>query len=169
MVEHEGGFMVSGISETSHPFGSIYRTSVIKNGRTVYKVVDSKGNNAGKFSIPVEDCDTFEKAYNDMMTTAPKIQQYVRDNSSPLDIKQRKNIFKLTVGSGGFLGAVIPIYLLRNSPSPTKQILGAVAGIVGGLSLGFGTAMYVNTPPGAFKFEKATHTISNLDIQSVPD
>ena len=161
--------MVSGISENSHPYGNIYRTSIVKNGRTVYRVVDSQGNDAGKFSIPNEERDTFEKAYNDMMTTAPKIKAYVSNNSSPEDIKQRKNIFKGVVSAGGFLGAIIPLYLLRNSPSATKQILGAVAGIVGGLTLGFGTAMYVNTPPGAFKFESATHTISNIDIKPVED
>ena len=110
--------------------------------------------------------DQFEAAYKDVMESAPKIQKFVRENSSEEDIKKRRNLSRLIVGTGGVIGAAIPIALSKKL-SRVKTILATVAGIIVGVSAGFVASLAATTPPGTYKFAKATRTFSKLDIQPV--
>ncbi len=159
--------MVNAVSRTN-PYGNIQRLSQGSDGRVVYRVIDSEGKEAGKMSIAKEDVDTFEKSYIDIMSTAPKIHDYVEKNSKPEDLKRRKNLSRLAIGACGCIGAAAPLLLMRNAGT-TKKILSSVAGIVAGLLTGFGISLSITTPPGAFKFAKATRNLSKIDIQPVED
>ena len=152
-----------------NPYGSIQRTGYLPNGRVLYHVIDSEGNPAGKLTIPKDEVDTFETSYKEILATAPKIQAYVKANSSEASIKKRRNMARAIIAASGVIGAAIPIAILRKSTSMTKKILGAVAGIVVGLSTGFVASLGVTTPPGSLDFAKATRNLSKLDIQPVLD
>ena len=152
-----------------NPYGSIQRYAELPNGRILYGVIDSDGNKAGKLTIPKEEADVFEASYKEILETAPKIQAYVKANSSEESIKKRRNMARGIVGLSGVIGATIPLVILRKSTSVTKKILGTVAGIVVGLSAGFISSLGVTTPPGSLEFAKATRNLSKLDIQPVLD
>lgn len=163
--------MVSELSVSLRPssYGNVLRTGRLPNGRVMYSVIDSEGNHAGKLSVPLEQVDTFETSYKEILDTAPKIQAYVKANSSQESIAKRKNMARGIVAASGVAGFAIPMVILRKSSSITKKILGAVAGIVTGLSAGFIASLSVTTPPGSFTFARATRTLSTLDIQPVLD
>ena len=158
--------MVESVKFGQNPYGNIQRAGTSVNGRTVYRVVDSEGREAGKLSIPAQDTDKFEKAYIDIMETAPKIQKYALENSSEKDIKRRRTLSRVIVAAGGIIGAAVPVALTRKS-STLKQILSTVIGIVAGLSGGFAASVAATTPPGTLKFAKASRTLSKIDIQPV--
>lgn len=149
----------------SGPYGNIYRYGYMPNGRVIYGVVDSDGQSAGKLSVPNNEAKTFEKAYNDILDSASKIQKYTLENSSPEDKQKRKWTSRGTVTLGGILGAGTAILLARNSTSMTNKILSLVAGIVTGLSLGFISSLIVTSPPETFRFVKAMRQVSKLDIK----
>ena len=157
---------ITGFKQNS--YGNIQRMGSTENGRAIYRVIDSDGNEAGRLSIAGTDTDKFESAYRDIMDAAPKIQKYVTENSSEADIKKRRNISRAIVGAGGFIGAAIPIALTRKA-STLKQILATVTGVVAGLSAGFATSLAVTTPPGTYKFAKASRTFAKLDIQPISE
>ena len=163
--------MVSSLSVNLKPssYGNVLRAGSLPNGRVIYNVIDSEGKQAGRLSLPVEEVDTFETSYKQILDTAPKIQAYVKANSSQESIDKRRRMARGIVASGGIVGFAIPMIILRKSSSVTKKILGAVAGIVTGLSAGFVASLGVTTPPGSFKFARATRTLSTLDIQPVLD
>ena len=147
-------------------YGNIQRLGTTANNRTVYRVIDSQGEESGKLSIPEVQADKFEKAYKDIITTAPKIQEYVLENSTEKDIKHRRNLSRFIVTTGGVIGATVPIALTKKA-SKVKAILSTVAGIIIGLSAGYAASLAVTMPPGTLKFAKATRTFSKLDIQPV--
>lgn len=62
----------SGFKQNS--YGNIQKIGMTPNGRTVYRVIDSNGEETGKLSVPQTESDKFESAYKDIMDTAPKIQ-----------------------------------------------------------------------------------------------
>ena len=103
------------------------------------------------------------------MDTAPKIQAFVKANSSEEALSRRRNLGRGIVAGCGIVGAGIPLFLLRKSTSITKKILGTVAGIVTGLSAGFVASLGVTTPPGSIEFARATRNLSRIDIQPVLD
>ena len=148
-------------------YGNIQRIGT-QNGRAVYRVIDSDGTETGKLSVPQEETDKFESAYKDVMDAAPKIQKFVMENSSDEDIKKRRNKSRLIVGAGGLLGAALPIALIKNL-STTKRVLSTVGGIIAGISAGFAASLAATTPPGTYKFAKATRTFAKLDIQPVEE
>ena len=159
--------MVNGITGfKQNSYGNIQRMGSTENGRAIYRVIDSDGNEAGRLSVAGTDTDKFESAYRDIMDAAPKIQKYVTENSSEADIKKRRNISRAIVGAGGFIGAALPIALTRKASTP-KQILATVTCVVAGLSAGFATSLAVTTPPGTYKFAKASRTFAKLDIQPI--
>ena len=159
--------MVQGIfgNTNQNSYGDIRRSGHIAGGRTVYTVIDSNGRDAGKLSVPQNQTDTFEKAYKDIIQTAPKIQQYAREHSSEQDRQNRLTNLRVILAAGGVIGAAVPLAILRNSTSVTKQVLSSVAGIVVGISSAFGVSMFANSPPGTVKFACATHKLSKIDIQ----
>ena len=163
--------MVNELSGNLRPnsYGNILRAGNLPNGRVMYNVIDSEGNPAGKLSLPADQIDTFEASYKEILKTAPKIQAYVKANSSQESINKRRNMGRSIVAASGIVGATVPLLILRKSTSITKKILGAVAGIVAGLSAGFVASLGVTTPPGSLEFARATRTLSTLDIQPVLD
>ena len=74
--------MVQNISAQSSTFGGINKIGVDTNGRIIYQVVDSSGQEAGKMTIAPQDADTFEKSYNDIMNqyTIQKMNSAYREN-----------------------------------------------------------------------------------------
>ena len=163
--------MVNGINMSiggfkQNSYGNIQRVGASENGRVLYRVIDSNGQEAGKLTVAGKDSDKFEQSYKDIMEAAPKIQKFVTENSSEEDIKKRRMTSRLITGGGALAGLIIPIALTRKA-STLKQILSTVAGLVAGLSAGFATSLAVTTPPGTYKFAKASRTISKLDIQPV--
>ena len=159
--------MVNGITGfKQNSYGNIQKIGSTEHGRAIYRVIDSDGKEAGRLSVAGTDTDKFESAYRDIMDAAPKIQKYVTENSSEADIKKRRNLSRAIVGVGGFLGAAIPIALTRKA-STLKQIIATVTGVVAGLSAGFATSLSVTTPPGTYKFAKASRTFAKLDIQPI--
>ncbi len=155
---------VGGFKQNS--YGNIQRIGASENGRVLYRVIDSNGQEAGKLTVAGKDTDKFEQSYRDIMEAAPKIQKFVTENSSEEDIKKRRMTSRLITGGGALAGLVVPIALTRKA-STLKQILSTVAGLVVGLSAGFAASLAVTTPPGTYKFAKASRTISKLDIQPV--
>ncbi len=147
-------------------YGNIQRIGTTPNGRAIYRVIDSQGEESGKLSVPQNQVDKFESAYRDVMDTAPQIQKFVLENSSEQDIKKRRNKSRAIVATGGIIGAAVPIALTKNV-SRVKSILATVAGIIVGISAGFAASLAATTPPGTYKFAKATRTFSKLDIQPV--
>ncbi|MBR6126840.1 hypothetical protein IKQ21_04060 [bacterium] len=158
--------MVSAIGNNS--YGNIQRIGVSSDNRVVYRVIDSEGKDAGKMSVAQEDVDKFEKSYIDIMSTAPKIKEYVAKNSSPEDLQRRRLMSGLCVGTGGLLGAVIPSFFTKGK-GVTKKVVSSVAGLVIGLAAGFATSLSVSTPPGAFKFARAARNLSKVDLKPFSD
>lgn len=159
--------MVNGITGfKQNSYGNIQKIGSTEHGRAIYRVIDSDGKEAGRLSVAGTDTDKFESAYRDIMDAAPKIQKYVTENSSEADIKKRRNLSRAIVGAGGLIGAAVPIALTRKA-STLIQILATVAGVVVGLSAGFATSLSVTTPPGTYKFAKASRTFAKLDIQPI--
>ena len=153
---------ISGIKQNS--YGSIQHIGTAKNGRELYCVINSEGEESGQLTVPKAQKDTFEKAYNDILETAPKIQKYAKEHSSPTDIQKRKNYTRAVTVAGGVLGAAIPLFFARKASS-VVQILSMVVGIFVGLGAGFVTGFVNSLPPGTLKFEKASIILSRLDIQ----
>ena len=145
----------SGFKQNS--YGNIQKIGMTPNGRTVYRVIDSNGEETGKLSVPQTESDKFESAYKDIMDTAPKIQKFVIENSSEEDIKKRRTLSRVIVGTGGIIGATIPIACIKNL-STAKRVLSTVAGIIAGISAGFAASLAATTPPGTYKFAKANRT-----------
>ena len=159
--------MVNGITGfKQNSYGNIQKIGSTEHGRAIYRVIDSDGKEAGRLSVAGTDTDKFESAYRDIMDAAPKIQKYVTENSSEADIKKRRNLSRAIVGAGGLIGVAVTIALTRKA-STLKQILATVAGVVAGLSAGFVTSLSVTTPPGTYKFAKASRTFAKLDIQPI--
>ena len=161
--------MVNNLSVNLKPssYGNILRAGNLPNGRVLYNVIDSEGNKAGKLTVPLEQVDTFEESYKQILDSAPKIQAFVKANSSEEAISRRRNFGRGIVVACGIAGASIPVILLRKSTSVTKKILGVVAGIVSGLSVGFIASLGATTPPGSMDFARASRTLAKLDIQPV--
>ena len=159
--------MVNGVSNVSlqhNPYGSIRKIGSNGNGRVLYNVFDSNGKAAGKLSVPNSEIDSFENAYNDIMDSAPKIKKYVSENSSVDDVRRRKAKSQAIVTLGGVTGACIPLFFTSNK-SAIKKILAMGAGIFVGLASGFAAAFVSSLPPGTWKFERASNTLSKLDIK----
>ena len=69
--------MVSNVNYSPNSYGNLQKIGQMQNGRTVYRIIDSQGVEAGKITLPSEDSDKFETAYKDIMETAPKIQDKI--------------------------------------------------------------------------------------------
>ena len=145
-------------------YGNIQRIGTTKDNRAIYQVIDSNNQMAGHLTVPVSQIDMFEKAYSDIMETAPKIQDFALKNSSEQDIKKRRTTSRLLTAAGGIIGVAIPASL-SNGLSTTKKVLSIVTGVIAGLSLGFISSLAITTPPGTIKFAKASRNISKVDIK----
>ena len=157
------------VSIRNNSYGNVQRIRELPNGRVLYGVVDAEGKNAGHITVPIEQADTFESSYQEILETAPKIEAYISANSSEENIAKRRNIARGIVAASGLIGAGVPLLVLRKSTSVTKKILGAVTGVVVGLAAGFVASLGVTTPPGAIEYSKATRELAKLDIKPVFD
>ena len=154
--------MVNEVS-SMNSYGNIQRVG-IRSNRVIYRVIDSKGKEAGMMTVDKKDADTFEKSYIDIMSTAPKIQKYVSEHSSPEELQRRRTMSRVCIGAGTVIGAILPPILMKKA-SVTKKILSSIGGIVLGLTAGFAASLSISTPPGALKFARASRTLSKIDIQ----
>ena len=147
-----------------NPFGQIQRAGMMPNGRAVYRVVDGQGQEAGRISIPQQNIGQFEQAYRDIMETAPKLQKYQIEMSNPDNVKKKK-ITMMSISAfltlvGGSLG-----YYFTKNKTTWKKALGTTGGIVAGIAAGIGTSITMAMPSGIKKFQKATETMSKIDVQ----
>lgn len=160
--------MVQNINmQNTNAYGSIDKIGKTNNGRVVYQITDSNGNIAGKMSIPEKDCDTFEKSYNSIIESAPKLQAYAQ-TTTPEDMKKKQKRIGWTIGIGSGIGGFIGIYLSRNMKT-WKQILTTLAGTVAGFLTSSYVAGKTMTPPGARELSQATNALSKIDIQPVTE
>lgn len=157
-------------SAGSNSMGTITRIGNCDGGRCIYEIKNGEGKVAGKMSVAQQDCDKFEKAYNDLKEAAPKLQQYV-ENTTPEKMAKKQKQAKWIVGGTALLGGLIPAFACKGAGwlGALKKIGCTVLGTAAGLFAGSFIASKTTTPPGAAQISKATQTISKLDIQPVKE
>ena len=151
----------------NNSMGSISKIRTTESGRIIYQVTDANGKESAKLSVNANDCDRFEKAYNDITTSAPKLQKYMQ-NTTEKKLKRLKKISRWIIGLGTGIGAAIPIFTTAKL-STFKQVLCTIGGTIAGFVSGAGISSLTTTPPGALKLSKATRELQKLDIQPVLD
>ena len=158
--------MVQSINNTQS-FGLINKIGTSPDGRVVYQVVDISGREAGKMSVAPQDCDKFEKSYQEIVKAAPKLQQFALEHNSPQEMAKRQKTAKRLVGGGALLGFLLPIpFTAKFKKHPViKQMLVSTAGLIAGLFTGSKLATAFVAPPGSAQLNKASKTLSKLDIQ----
>lgn len=148
-------------------YGSIEKVGVTPEGRAVYKLVDADGSVAGGLTIPQQQCDTFERSYNMMISAAPKLENYMKTHSEE-DIKKQQKRGKWIIGGSALAGGLVPaLFSYKLTGNKFLQILMTVGGTLAGFFAGRGVGIKVMTPPGAEEMAKASKMISKLDIQPV--
>lgn len=157
--------MVQNISNVqSNNYGSMKKVGTTENGRCIYQVIDEKGKEAGKLSVAAKDCDVFEKSYKDIMESAPKLQKYALENSSPEKMEKKRKNSKKIIGFSTLAGFALPAILIRKG-STLKKVLLTIGGTLAGLAGGFMASLAYTTPPGAKQFAQATKNLEKLDVQ----
>lgn len=150
-------------------YGTINKVGTTADGRVIYQVNDPTGRVAGRLSVPLKDCDTFEHSYKQVIDAAPKLQAYM-NKMTPEKMKKKQKTVKWIVGILGGLGAGIPIYLTRNIVGKghiLKQTAAALGGAIVGLGTGIFAAKKILTPPGAKEIAVAQKNLENIDIRPV--
>lgn len=164
--------MVQNISnQTQNGYGSVNRIGMTNNGRVVYQVTDATGQASGKVSVAMNDSDKFERSYNAMLNSAPKLQQYAQ-KTSPAQMEKKQKMAKWFVGGGALLGGIWPALKVKGGGGVLGFLKVAGVTLLGtgaGAMLGMFAASKLVTPPGAKEFAAATQTISKLDIQPVQE
>ena len=150
-------------------YGTINKVGTTGDGRVIYQVNDPTGRVAGRLSVPVKDCDSFEYSYKQVINAAPKLQEYM-NKMTPEKMKKKQKRASWTVGILGALGAGIPIYLTRNLTGGWK-LLKQTGAALGGAIVGLGTGIFVAkkalTPPGAKEIAEAQKNLEKIDIRPV--
>lgn len=152
--------MAQSINNQQSPFGTINKIGVTENGRAIYQLNDAEGIVAGKLTIPQEQCDIFEKSYQDIIKTAPKMQKFAQ-TMTPEKLQKRKKIANWTLGLSTLTGFLVPAICIRGNHQFIKTALGTITG----LAVGIVASMKLQTPPGAMKFSKATQNLTKIDAQ----
>ena len=150
-------------------YGVINKVGTTADGRVVYQVNDPTGKVAGRLSVPLKDCDTFEHSYKQVIDAAPKLQTYM-NKMTPEKMKKKQKTAKWTIGILGAIGAGVPAYLTRNlvgKGQVLKQVLASLGGAVVGLGSGIFVAKKMLTPPGAKEIAAAQKNLENIDIRPV--
>lgn len=156
--------MVQNASMSQSQFGTIARVGMTQDGRAVYQVVSPDGKSGMNVSIPNQDCDRFERAYNDLTEAAPKLQAYMETHSTPEAAKKVRSRTAWTIG--GVTGAAfIGTSLLTRKWKPVWKWLTTIAGGIAGFIGGAVVAAKMSTPPGAKEFENASKVLSSIDVQ----
>ncbi|MCQ2754539.1 MAG: respiratory nitrate reductase subunit gamma [bacterium] len=153
------------------PFGIVNRVGTSPDGRILYQVIDPRGQETAKMSVAPQDCDKFEKSYTDIMTAAPKLQKFAIEHNSPQEMAKRQKTAKRFVGFGALFGFLIPIPFTAKFKNHAllKQMLISTGGLIAGLFAGSKLATLFVAPPGTAKLERASKTLSKLDIQIYKD
>lgn len=150
-------------TQSSNKYGSVNRVGNTPDGRVVYKIVSPDGYEDINLSVPLQQSDTFEHAYNDLITTAPVVEKYMQTHTED-DIKATQKKARTIVFSATLIGGLIPAVAIRKAHMIWK-VLAAIGGALTGLFAGSQIAAKSATIPGAQKLSQATQTISKLDIQ----
>lgn len=156
--------MAEGINNLQNSFGTINRVGYTENGRAIYSLVDGEGSVAGKLTIPQNQCDVFEKSYQDIKDVAPKMQKFAQ-KMTPEKIEKRKKTANWFLALSTLTGFLVPAIVVRGKGQFWKTALGTIAG----LSLGTVGSFKLKTPPGAMKFARATQNLSKIDAQPYQD
>lgn len=157
--------MVQNIStQAPNQYGSINRIGTTSEGRVVYQVIDSNQQNSIKLSVAAKDADVFEKSYNDVLKSAPKLKDYAEKNP-PEKIEKKRKIAKWLVGGCVLVGGLIPAIATKGST--LKQVGLTLLGTAGGFVTGLFGASKLVSPPGVKEFARASQTISKLDIEAL--
>ena len=147
-------------------YGSINRVGSTPDGRVVYQVVDPEGNVAGGLSVAPADCDKFERSYQAIMESAPKVENYMKTHTEA-DLKSQQKKGRWITAIGACIGGLIPAIFIHKPDNGWAQFFITLAGtIVGGFG-GLQIAKKVTVPPGAEQMSKASKEISKLDIKPV--
>ena len=161
--------MVQSVNSVNNqqPFGLISKIGTSPDGRVIYQVIDTKGQEAAKMSVAQQDCDKFEKSYADIMEAAPKLQKFAIEHNSPQEMAKRQKTAKRFVGFGALIGFLLPIPFTAKIKKHAllKQMAISTAGLIAGLFAGSKLATIFVAPPGSAKLEKASKTLSKLDVQ----
>lgn len=152
--------MAQGINNSQNAFGTINKVGVTENGRAIYQLTDGDGNVAGKLTIPQNQADIFEKSYQDIMDTAPKMQKFAQ-KMTPEKMQKRKKTANWILGLSTLTGFLVPAIAIRGKGQFWKTALSTIAG----LAVGSIASFKLKTPPGAIKFAKATQNLTKIDAQ----
>lgn len=156
--------------QTSNNFGSISRLGTADNGRVVFQIINASGEKAAKVSLAPQEADVFEKSYQTLIDSAPKIEKFIKDNP-PEKLEKKKKTAKWIIALGGVAGGIVP--LLKSKINGVLSGLLwtglTIVGTLAGLALGALGASKLTTPQGMKDLNKATAIISKLDIQPVEE
>ena len=157
---------VSNSVQSQNGFGTINRIGTTNNDRVVYLVTDGLNKESLKMSVAQKDADAFEKSYQSIIESAPKLQHYM-ETTPPEKIQKRQKSAKWVVAGSGLVAGLIP--LIACKPQGVWKWLGTIALTAASTAAGlFGGSLVASkmiTPPGAKEFATATQTLSKLDIK----
>ena len=154
--------------QNPNPYGNVYKLGDIGNNRVGYRLIDGRGNMAGKISVSSKDSKKFEQAYIDIRKSNPDVQEYAKE------VKTKEGIRKIRLRAlgigllGGLAGTAIPLYLTKGK-SKAVRIASTVSGILVGLIGGFITAVSTSIPKPVMKSIQALRTLNQIDIQPYND
>lgn len=143
----------------SNQFGTVNRLGQTEDGRVVYKIGDEQ--NSKTVSVASKDVDVFEKSYNDIITTLPKLQEF--SQKSPQEMEKRKTLSKWVVGVPIAIGAGIPLITAKGST--LRQSLLTLGGAIVGAVVGVMASTSLVVPNGAGIYAKAMQNLSKIDIK----
>ena len=152
-------------SQNGNMYGSIERAGSTQDGRIIYQVKGADGKAAGGLSVAPNDCDRFERSYNQIREAAPKLEKYMQTHTQE-DVKKAQKKGRWITAIGAFTGGIVPAVALHK-PNFFIKLLCTVGGTVAGLFAGLKIAQKVTIPPGAEEMSKAAQEISKLDIKPI--
>lgn len=145
----------------------VERVGMTQNGRVVYQIGSQDGKTAGIMTLPAQQCDSFEKAVDDLNKAAPKLEEYMK-TQTPESLKRKQKQAKWALILSTLTGSIIPAATtgkLNRWLQWGTTIAGGIVGFVAGKFIGSKIA----TPPGAKDIARASEIISKLDVQPLQD
>lgn len=151
--------MVSSIQNNQSQYGGISKVGQTENGRAIYQITEPSGNVAGKVSVPQNQCDKFEKSFNTILKSAPKMEDFAK-NMTPEKYQKRKKTANWTLALTSIAGCLIPAIVAKKG-----QVWKTILGTLGGLSVGALAKIKLTTPPGTMKMALASQKLQKIDVQ----
>jgi hypothetical protein len=153
--------MTQSINSTNQqPYGTVTKIGKTKDGRVLYECVS--GQERARLSVPYENCDKFEKAYGDVMKSAPSVAKRV-NSQSPEEFKKQEKIAKWVIGGCTAIGGLIPLTMAKGKD--WQQILWTLAGTIAGFATGVFAGTRIATTSDERKMLNATKTIQSLNVR----